>query len=156
MTNFRITGLSPQPFEHFFDLSDDQLAPLGVVRCTADQAIGFPDRVALRDAKIGEKLLLVNYLHQPAQTPYKASHAIFIREGEGRRFDRVDEVPQVLRTRMLSLRAFDSDHMMVDADLIDGNDIEHLIERMLSNLHVAYVQAHFAKRGCYAARIERA
>ena len=29
-------------------------------------------------------MLLLNYVHQPADTPYKASHAIFVREGAER------------------------------------------------------------------------
>lgn len=156
MQSFRITGLSPLPFAGLFGLSDVRLAELGAKRCLADQKPGFPDRVELRDARPGESLLLVNFIHQPADTPYRASHAIFVREGATEKFDRVNEVPEALRGRPLSLRAFDRAHMMVDADLVDGDAVETLIERLLSHPEVSYVQAHFAKRGCYAARIELA
>ena len=153
--SFRITGLSAAPFRHLYGLLDHELAAQGVKRCVADSKPGFPDRVEMRDIEPGETALLLNYTHQPAGTPYRASHAIFVREGATAVYEAVDEVPEMLRVRQLSLRAFDRDHMMVDADLIDGRDVERLIERLLCDGRVAYVQAHFAKRGCYAARIER-
>ncbi len=155
MTSFRITGLSAHEFQHLFGLTDDMLEKLGAKRYIANENPGFPDRIELRDADPGESVLLVNYVHQPADTPYRASHAIFVREGANLTFDRENEVPEVLRRRLLSLRAFDRTNMMVDADTIDGTEVEKLIGRFFANHEVAYVQAHFAKRGCYAARIER-
>ncbi len=79
-----------------------------------------------------------------------------MREGATETYDRVDEVPEVMRVRPISLRAFDRADLMVDADLVDGRDLEDLIARFLSNPQVVYLHAHYAKRGCYAARIERA
>ncbi len=153
--NFRITGLSAEPFIPLFGLSDAALAEPGVRRCRADTNPGFPDRIELRDAAPGETLLLLNYLHQPADGPYRASHAIFVREGAVTAYDRVGEVPEVLRVRPISLRAFDRDHLMVDADLAEGDGVEALIRRYLDNPAVAYLHAHYARRGCYAARITR-
>ncbi|MFO1402643.1 MAG: DUF1203 domain-containing protein [Steroidobacteraceae bacterium] len=73
-----------------------------------------------------------------------------------RAYDRVGEIPAPLRCRPISLRAFDAGHEMVDADLVDGSALEGLVTRFLARPEVAYLQAHYAKRGCYAARIERA
>lgn len=100
-------------------------------------------------------MLLVNHEHQPADTPYRSRHAIFIREGATATFDAVDMVPDMLRRRLLSLRAFDAAGMMVDADIVDGMAAEGLIERLLGQPEVRYVHAHFARRGCYAALIRR-
>ena len=58
--------------------------------------------------------------------------------------------------RILSLRAFDSSGLMVDADLADGRELEVAIERLFANPAATYIHAHYAKRGCYAARIDRA
>ena len=154
--SFRITGLSDAPFRALYGLSDGELAARGARRYVADAKPGFPDRIELRDAEPGEKVLLVNHLHQPADTPYRASHAVFVIEGAAARYDRVGEIPDVLRSRAISLRAFDAGHMMVDADLVDGQVIEGAIQRLLGNPDVAYLQAHYARRGCYAARIDRA
>ena len=154
--SFRIRGMSPQPFAHLFGLSDAELAAHGAQRHLVDAPTGFPDRVELRDLSPGEHALLLNYVHQPAATPYRASHAIFVREGATTPYDRADEVPTVLRIRTLSLRAFDATHQMVDADLVDGRQLEDLVGRLLARDDVAYIHAHYAKRGCYAARIDRA
>ena len=153
--SFRITGLPAEPFQHLFGLSDAELAAHGAKRYIADAKPGFPDRIEVRDAEPGESVLLVGHVHQPADTPYRASHAVFLREGATRAFDRIDEIPDALRSRVLSLRAFDAGHMMIDADLVEGDALEGGIERLLGNPEVAYVHAHYAKRGCYAARIER-
>jgi hypothetical protein len=154
--DFRILGLAPDAFRPLVGLSDAQLAEHGARRCVADAKPGFPDRIELRDAEPGETLLLLNHVHQPANTPYRASHAVFVLEAGGTTYDRVNEVPETLRIRPLSLRAFDAGHMMVDADLVDGRDVQGLIARMLGKPEVAYLHVHFARRGCYAARIERA
>jgi hypothetical protein len=154
--SFRITGLDPAPFQHLYGLPDDELARRGVRRYVVDAKPGFPDRVEVRDLEPGETALLLNYTHQPADTPYRASHAIFVREGAQRAADLMNEVPEPIRLRAISLRAFDRLGEMVDADLIDGRAIESSIERFLANPEVAYLHAHYAKRGCYAARIVRA
>ncbi len=154
--SFRITGLSPQPFRPLFGLPDEELAARGARRCVADGQAGIPDRVELRDAQPGESVLLLNYTHQPANTPFQASHAIFVLEWAEAPYDRSNEIPQALRGRVLSLRAFDAADFMIAADLVDGREIETLIERMFGNPEVAYIHAHYAKWGCYAARIDRA
>lgn len=153
---FRIRGLSPEPFRHLFGQDDAALAALGVRRCVVDHAPGFPDRVELRDLEPGETALLLNYTHQPADTPFRASHAIFVREGATAAYDAVDRIPEVLRIRTISLRAFDAGHMMVEAELAAGTDLDAAIARLFARPGVAYLHAHYATRGCYAARLDRA
>jgi len=152
---FRITGLSAQPFRHLYGLSDHELERHGVKRYVVDKNPGFPDRIEMRDAQPGEKVLLLNHVCQPANTPYRASHAIFVREGAEDAYDRVGEVPEVMRSRLLSLRAYDADGMMLEADVIDGKDIETAILRFFVSPAVSYIHAHNAKRGCYSGRIGR-
>ena len=154
--SFRIQGLPASHFAHLVGASDDQLSQAGALRVRISEPHVAPDRIALRDAEPGETVLLLNYEHQRAATPYRSRHAIYVIEGEQRTFDAVDEVPDVLRRRMLSLRAFDEQGMMIDADLADGREVEPLIERLLANPQAAYIHAHYARRGCFAARIGRA
>lgn len=153
---FRITGLDPAPFRHLYGLSDEALAAHGAVRCLADTKPGFPDRIELRDLEPGETALLLNHVHQPADTPFRASHAIFVREGADAPCETLDDLPEALRARTLSLRGFDESHMMVDADLVEGAEAETLIQHLFSNPAISYIHAHYARRGCYAARIDRA
>lgn len=153
--DFRITGLSPQLFQPFYGLSDDELAWHGVVRVLVDGKPAYPDRIELRDAEPGESVLLVNYTHLPVDTPFRSSYAIYVLEGSHSRYDRINEVPTVFRSRVLSLRAFDERHMLRDADIAQGTDVEGLIERFLCDPRTAYIHAHYAKPGCFAARIDR-
>ena len=153
---FRITGLTPEPFQHLFGLPDDELARHGAKRYVANTKPGFPCRIEMRDAEPGETVLLLNHTCQAAETPYRASHAIFVREGATETFDRVDQVPEVMRVRLLSLRAYDAAGMMLDAEIVEGADVEKLIARLFANQEVNYIHAHNAKRGCYSGRIDRA
>lgn len=150
-----ITGLSPEPFRPLFGLSDEALAARGVQRRTVDAKPGSPCRITLEDAEPGETVLLLNHEYQSADTPYRGRHAIFVREGAAEAARVADAIPPYLAVRLISLRAFDEAGMMLDADVAEGRDLEPVIARMFENPDVAYLQAHNAKRGCYAARIER-
>jgi hypothetical protein len=154
--SFRITGLSPAPFRHLFGLSADELARHGAIRYVADATSAYPDRIEVRDAAPGESVLLVNYTHQPADTPYQAKFAIFVREGAEAAFDAVDDVPEAMRRRTISLRGFDAEHMLVKAELADGKALAGPVALLFADPRIAYIQAHYAAPGCYAARIDRA
>lgn len=153
---FRITGLDAAPFLPLFHLPDADLAAMGIHRFTVDKHPGFPDRIELRDADIGESVLLLNHVSQTAATPYRASHAIYVRERATQTYDAVGEVPASLRIRLLSLRGFAPDGMMVAADVVDGQDLETAIATLFADPRIDCIHVHNAKRGCYAARIERA
>jgi hypothetical protein len=151
-----VSGLPLEPFQPLFGLSDEALAERGVIRMPVTAPIGFPCRITLEDAPVGETVLLLNYEHQPAATPYRSSHAIFVREGARATRRAVDEIPPALAVRpSISLRAFDEAGMMVDAALAPGAELEPVVERLLARPDVAYLHAHNAGRGCFAARIDR-
>ena len=151
---FTVRGLSPDPFLPLYGLSDGELAEHRARRVVVNGS-GFPERIEMRDAAAGETLLLVNFEHQNANTPYRSSHAVYVREGATESWSG-DHVPEVMRQRLLSLRGFSADGSMVDADVVEGRDAEPLIARLFGDPAVAYIHAHYAKPGCYAARIDRA
>ena len=155
MTGFLIRGLDPALFAPLFALADDALAARGARRVVATGKPGFPCRVSLVDAEPGEQLILTHFEHQSADTPFRSSHAVYARENARAAAAHRDTIPEQFRSRMLSLRAFDEAGMMVDADLVDGRAVEALIERMLAHPNTAYLHVHFAKPGCFAARIDR-
>jgi hypothetical protein len=150
---FRILGLPAEKFTHLFALSDRELAAQGGVRRTVDG--NFPCRVSLTDSQPGEELVLVNYEHHAVDSPYRMRFAIFVREGD-QTYDKVNEIPEQLRTRTLAVRSFDANGMMVENRLVDGKEVEPVIEKLLSPSKVDYLHIHFASPGCYAARVERA
>jgi Protein of unknown function (DUF1203) len=154
--SFQITALDHQRFAKLFAMSDEELAENLSVRRIATTKPGFPCRVSLADAEIGDELILVNYEHQDSASPYRAAHAIFIRKGVEQAHPAVGEVPELFKGRALSLRAFDDRAMIVTADLIDGADLGPALARLLIDPAVAYVHIHYAKFGCYAARAVRA
>ena len=152
---FQISALDVDLFSHLFGVDDEVLAQTGVKRVVVDENPGFPCRVSLEDARVGESALLLNFEHQSANSPFRSSHAIFVREWAVRARPSKNEVPEFLRLRLLSVRAFDSDGMMLDADVVDGDRLEALIERLLRNELVSYLHIHNARLGCYAALVER-
>lgn len=154
--SFVVAPLPLAPFKPLFALSDAELAAQGVVRRTVDGP-GAPCRVTLRDAEPGETVLLLNYEHQPADTPFRSRHAIFVREDAADTAFAPGEIPPAFSARaFLSLRAFDDAGMMIDADLTPTPELTEAIPRLLANPQVAYLHAHYAGAGCYAARIDRA
>ncbi|MEC4594099.1 MULTISPECIES: DUF1203 domain-containing protein [Nitrospirillum] len=154
--SFTVTGLDPAPFAPLFALDEAGLLAAGARRQVVDAPGTFPCRVSLDDARPGERVVLVNHQHQPAFTPFRSAHAIYVREGAGEACRTVDVLPPALERRILSLRCFDAGHMIVTADLVDGADAIPVIHRLLDRTDVAYIHAHYAKYGCYAARIDRA
>lgn len=125
------------------------------MRYQAKGNAGFPDRIEMRDALPGETVLLLNHVCQPEETLFKASHAIFMREGAYETYDRIDEIPPAMKTRLLSLCGFDEEHMMVEADVVEGRSVTELIEHLFSNPDIAYIHAHKARQGCFGGRIDR-
>lgn len=153
---FQISPLPRATFAPLFGLPDEALAGHRACRVIAGPGGGYPCRVSLADAAPGATLLLIHYEHQPADTPYRAGHAVYVREGAEQAAPAPDEVPVLFRSRLLSLRAFDADGMMRTADVADGAALEPAIDRLLGDPAVGYLHLHYAKPGCYAARVDRA
>ncbi len=151
---YRVTGLDPAPFRPLFGLSDDELASRGVVRMTVSSPT-FPCRVSLTDREIGETVLLLNHVSHDVANPYRAAHAIFVTENDEDAAEYVDQVPPVFEKRILSLRAFDENGMMVDAVLAQPGEADPVIRRLFENEWVDHIDAHNATRGCFSARIDR-
>ncbi len=155
--SYVVSGLPLEPFRFLFGLSDEALAERGVVRRTVDARPGFPCRISLDDPEPGETVLLLNYEHQGADTPFRARHAIYVSERAVEARPMVGAIPPSLRARSaISLRAFDIAGMMIAAEVAHGEALEPAIERLFADPDAAYLHAHYAAMGCYAARIDRA
>jgi hypothetical protein len=154
--SFRISGLKFGQFAGLVGLSDEQLATCNARRVVADRHPGFPCRVSLVDAQPGERLLLVNYEHLAVSGPYRSRYAIYVRENAVDAALGIDEIPPVLHGRLLSLRAFSADGMLLEAEVAEGAALAGMIERLLAPSAVAYLHVHNARPGCFAARVDRA
>ncbi|MFO6448507.1 DUF1203 domain-containing protein [Erythrobacter sp. NE805] len=150
-----IEGLDPAPYLPLFELGDAELAARGAVRMVADARPGYPCRVSLEDAAPGTRMLLLNHVSRPAQGPYRAAHAIFVGEGAAAPASYVDAVPPVFAPRVLSLRGFDADGMMVNALLAQPGEADAGLRRLFAEPRIVEVDVHNAVRGCFAARTRR-
>ncbi len=153
---FRITALDPAAFADLFALDDASLATRDARRVVADASPGFPCRVSLQDADIGETLILANHIHLAGDTPYAGAHAVFIRENAVRAEPQPGEVPEVLRRRLLSVRAYDAGSMMIDAEVLEGETLAPHLEALFARPEIAFVHLHNARPGCFAAAVTRA
>lgn len=154
--SFVIRGLPVEEFKPLFGLPDDQLSARGIIRKRADKKPGFPCRITLEDAEPGETLLLLNYESHKAATPYRSSYAIYVRESASEPSTFADELPPVMRARPIALRIFNAEGMLIGADLgRDGAETKAKIEAIFADPKAAYIHAHNAMHGCFAAEIRR-
>ena len=153
--DFVVRGLDVKPYQYLFGKTKSELSEFGVYRYACDQEFAFPDRIEMRDAHIGETLLLVNHVSMDKPTPYRATHAIFVLEGAEETYQGYNEIPDVMQRRKLSLRAFSETGFIIAADLVDGVNAREAIHRFLEDHNVQHIDAHYALRGCYAGRITR-
>ena len=154
-TNFKIVGLPLAQFQPLFSLDDNELAQKGARRLNVDTKPGFPCRVSLQDAEISERVILVPFVHHDVESPYRASGPIFVRETAKEVEPTLGEIPDVVTSRVMSVRAYNDKGMMVNAAVIPGKELESQIEKFFDDAKVSYLHLHNAGAGCYSCRVER-
>lgn len=153
---YHIEALPLEPFTRFFAMTDAELAEVGARRMIAGAPNSAPCRVSLIDAEPGEALILVTHEHLPdPSSPYRQGGPVFVREAAEAAAPFVDAVPDQLARRLLSVRPFDSAVMMLDADVVEGGDLDARLRQWFADPAVDQVQIHTARRGCYLARAVR-
>jgi len=153
---FQVVPLAREKFANIVGKSDEELRALGGQRMVADEKPGFPCRVSLVDAEPGEEVVLIPFTHHDVASPYRASGPIFVRVKANTAQLKVNEIPTLLRSRLLSLRGYDQGAMMVTADVVEGDELEQHISRMFGDQRVEYLQVHNARPGCFNCEIRRA
>lgn len=151
---FRISGLDATPFLHLFGQKEHYLKKHGALRRDVDSFPGYPDRISLNDMPVGETAILINHTYQPADTPYHGTHAIYLREGCTHQGIYINEIPKSLAVRLLSVRALDENHFMLEADICDGAAAKSRLNHFFDDPTASYVHIHYAKPGCYACLAE--
>jgi Protein of unknown function (DUF1203) len=141
-----ITGIDPT--------TADELRSQGGIVYVSDSKPGYPCRQCLRDAEIGEEVLLVSHDPFTVSSPYRCASPIFIHSASCTPHASAD-LPEQLTRGSRSVRAFDKSAMMLDAALIDGEDLSAAIDRLFDNPDVDHLHVHNEPRGCWAARIDR-
>jgi hypothetical protein len=152
---YHIRGLDPAPYAPLFVMDDTALAAHGAKRVTATSKPGYPCRISLEDAQVGETLILLNHVSHDVATPYRSAYAIFVHENAATASEFIDSLPPVFKGRPLGLRAFDADGMLRSAALALPGEADTKIRAQLADPQIAYVDAHNAAHGCFVARVER-
>jgi hypothetical protein len=152
---FQIVPLALRNFSHLFSLDDAALARHGARRVVADAKPGFPCRVSLADAEPGERLVLLPFTHHAVDSPYRASGPIFVRENAREASLAPNHIPEVITSRLMSLRAYDKMGMMLGAKVTEGRQVGTQIEEFFFDPQVSYLHLHNAGPGCYSCRVAR-
>jgi hypothetical protein len=155
MTSFEIVGLPAAPFAPLFSQPKAELSKIHAQRVLATEKPGFPCRVSLTDAEIGEELLLLPYTHQPADSPYRASGPIFVRKGARQASIEPGVIPEYVMRRLISVRAYDVLDCMTDAAVCPGAEVAAVIRHLFDDPRVAYIHLHNANRGCFSCAVRR-
>lgn len=138
-------------------LDDTREREVAAGRAVSPEADGdrFPVRCCLRDVDNAEDVLLLSVRPPSADSPYAAASPVYVHREpcDGRHAN--GEVPEVLRGRLLSLRAYTSDHMITGTTIEQGSHVESAIAALFADHRAAYVFVHFAGPGCYVCRVDR-
>lgn len=151
---YRICGLDPAAFAPLFAMNEAELAARNARRVTATADRGCPCRISLDDAKAGEELILLHHVSHDVETPFRSAYAIYVRQGVPAASFR-DATPPAFEGRELALRAFDDAGMLRTARLVRPGEADDAIRALFADAAIAYIDAHNAAHGCFAARVER-
>ncbi len=151
---FQVHPLAAGEFSYLSGLSEAELVKRNIQVHVSDGR--YPCRVSLADAAAGERVFLLNYEHQPNESPYRSRHAIFVKEGAEESLPAPNTLPASISSRLLSIRAFNARHEIVDAEVVAGTEADTVISAFLENPAVDYIHLHYAGRGCFAAKVTRA
>ena len=154
-TDFQFVALPIEQFTRLFSMTDAELASLGARRMIVDADPGFPCRVSLMDAPVGERVILTHFQHHQANSPYQSTGPIFVREMADTAKPGVNEIPRMFNHRLLSVRAYDEAAMMKTARVVEGNELEETIRNFFTNGAISYLQIHNAAPGCFNCTVQR-
>jgi hypothetical protein len=121
---------------------------------TADSPRGYPCRHCLQWAQPGERMILFPFAAIPPGRPYSETGPIFVHAEACERYCATEEFPAEFREGRV-LRAYNSRHDMIAAEVANGAGPEAVIERFLQKPETAFVHVRSASHGCYTMEIER-
>ena len=156
MTRFRCVPIPTETADRFRSAGlDDRGNPIRRVAATADG--GFPCRHCLRLGQPGESMLLGSYDLPEPRGIYWTPSPIFLHAEPCPRFVAEDSVAPVIRTRLVSVRAYDADEMCLYdlGEVCDGTAVEAPLLRALEDPRTGFVNVHTARPGCLLCRVER-
>ena len=153
--NFRCSGLRRDDFSDLFGASEQSLAQHGVRRIKVDANPGYPCRISLSDAPVGTTVYALSYNHHASAGPYAATGPIFVRADAAEARLARNEIPDFLRGRQLSLRAYTGERLLQRAMVVDGAGVDGAVRELLTDPAIEDIHVHNAAPGCYMCVVAR-
>lgn len=153
--DFQVVSLNETAIHRYRGLSDQVLEALNARWLTVDKSPGYPCRVSLQDAAVGERVLAFNYAHHNVSSAYAATGPIFIREFAHAAHCEKNTLPKMLDHRLLSVRGYNAECNMVVAEVVEGKRAPSLIRQVFQNSSVEYLHIHNAGPGCFNCSVIR-
>lgn len=155
-SDLQFVALQTENFSHLFTMSDAELESHGARRMIVDSHPGYPCRVSLMDAPVGERVILTVFRHHDVTSPYQSAGPIFVRENAQSAKPAINEIPVMFRHRLLSVRAYDNAATMKSARVVEGRVLEATIRDFFAKESISYLQIHNAGPGCFNCTVQRA
>jgi hypothetical protein len=156
MSSFRCLPIEPEAAHQLRTNQNDAFG--NTIQRRVQHVPGAPCRVCLREAAAGDAMLLASYgLPRPLGI-YWTPSPIFLHDEACEPYAREGHVPDVVRSRLVSLRSYDKDHQVLyDLGVVtEGSEVDEPLARSLADPRTAYVNIHTAKPGCLLCIVERA
>jgi hypothetical protein len=116
-----------------------------------------PCRRCLRNAEVGDELMLAPYDPFTVRSPYAGKGPVFVHAQGCEPFRSAPgAVSEQVSGRLLSIRAYDGDAMMTEAGVLEGERFTERVSALLEDAQVEFLHVHFAGPGCFAFRVDRA
>lgn len=114
-----------------------------------------PCRCCLRNAEIGDDLLLAPYNPFTIESPYAGEGPVFVHAGGCSAHEPLPgAVCEQVLGRLLSVRTYDSQAMMLGSQVLPGEQLANRAGALLGS-DGAFLHVHFAGPGCFAFRVDR-
>ena len=155
-TDFQFVALPTEDFSDLFSMNDAELESFGARRMVVDSHPGYPCRVSLMDAPVGERVILTTFRHHDVTSPYQSVGPIFVRENAQTAKPHVNEIPVMFDHRLLSVRAYDEGALMKNARVVEGKVLAETIRDFFAKESISYLQIHNAGPGCFNCTVKRA
>ena len=155
-SDFQFIALPIEDFSHLFSMNDEELESHGARRMNVSSHPGYPCRVSLMDAPVGERVILTPFRHHDVISPYQSAGPIFVRENAQTAKPHVNEIPVMFHHRLLSVRAYDTAAIMKNARVVEGRILAETIRDFFAKDFISYLQIHNAGPGCFNCTVQRA
>jgi hypothetical protein len=91
----------------------------------------------------------------PSPSPYTGPGPIYVHRSECAHYQCDGSVPEQQRRRLVAVRAYDVENMMVGFAVVKGEELGVKAGELLEDEEVKFLHVYYAGPGCFAVRIDR-